>query len=115
MTPPNGGCGAGNWLPLIVAVALGEPKVPVTVWASAMLDRLSINATGTKQCIRVNRRVNFISELLLDMVTGTQFYVSFMKLVGQNEAQFTHILDICGLSRLNIKDARQKLLSKATI
>jgi hypothetical protein len=49
------------------------------------------------------------------MVTGTQFYVSFMKLVGQNEAQFTHILDICGLSRLNIKDARQKLLSKATI
>jgi hypothetical protein len=31
MTPPNFGSGAGSCLPLIVVVALGEPRVPVTV------------------------------------------------------------------------------------
>src|ERR1035438_6546335 len=35
MTPSNFGSGAGNCLPLIVVVALGEPGVPV-VWISAL-------------------------------------------------------------------------------
>src|SRR6266478_838972 len=34
MTPPNGGGGAGSWLPSMVVVALGEPKTPVTCGAA---------------------------------------------------------------------------------
>jgi hypothetical protein len=35
ITPPNGGVGAGIWLPGIVVVALGSPSVPVTTCAVA--------------------------------------------------------------------------------
>ena len=35
ITPPNFGSGAGSCLPLMVVVALGEPSVPVTCWATA--------------------------------------------------------------------------------
>jgi hypothetical protein len=31
ITPPNFGAGGGNWLPGMVVVALGVPRVPVTV------------------------------------------------------------------------------------
>jgi hypothetical protein len=34
MTPPKAGSGAGSCLPLMVVVALGEPSVPVTCWAT---------------------------------------------------------------------------------
>lgn len=34
ITPPKGGAGAGNWLPLSVVVASGAPRVPVIVWAN---------------------------------------------------------------------------------
>ena len=33
MTPPNFGSGGGSCLPVIVVVASGEPKTPVTCWA----------------------------------------------------------------------------------
>ncbi len=32
ITPPNFGSGGGNWRLLMVVVALGEPRVPVTCW-----------------------------------------------------------------------------------
>jgi len=35
ITPPNFGSGGGSCLPSMVVVALGEPRVPVTVWAEA--------------------------------------------------------------------------------
>jgi hypothetical protein len=37
MTPPNSGSGGGSCLPLMVEVALGEPRVPVTCCAVAWL------------------------------------------------------------------------------
>jgi hypothetical protein len=35
ITPPNLGGGVGICLPSMVIVALGEPSVPLTVWAIA--------------------------------------------------------------------------------
>src|SRR5512136_1029552 len=36
ITPPNFGSGAGSCLPLMVVVASGAPRVPVTCWAWAI-------------------------------------------------------------------------------
>src|SRR5260370_36847688 len=35
ITPPNGGSGGGSCFPLMVVVALGEPRSPVGCWAEA--------------------------------------------------------------------------------
>src|SRR5262245_10106773 len=35
ITPPNFGSGGGSCFPVIVVVASGEPKTPVTYWANA--------------------------------------------------------------------------------
>jgi len=37
ITPPNSGWGAGSCLPLMVVVALGEPILPATYWAIAVV------------------------------------------------------------------------------
>src|SRR5574337_1614951 len=37
MTPPKGGSGGGSCWPLIVVVALAEPRVPVTCCAAAVV------------------------------------------------------------------------------
>src|SRR5712664_815745 len=44
MTPPNFGSGGGSCLPLMVAVALGEPNSPVTCCAS--LDVAQVRPTA---------------------------------------------------------------------
>ena len=51
IVPPNLPGGAGSSLPSIVVVALGEPGVPVIVWACAAGTTLAISVTKAARAV----------------------------------------------------------------
>src|SRR6185295_12118169 len=61
ITPPNFGSGAGSWLPLIVVVALGAPKVPVVPCAAA-------GAAASRSGIR-----NVVTITMMPVAIGPRF------------------------------------------
>src|SRR5512140_918851 len=65
MTPPNLGGGGGSCLPSMVTVALGEPGVPVTCWASeAPIPTRQLVVRASDNAVR--RR--FIRPPILDLI-----------------------------------------------
>src|SRR4029077_18365625 len=57
MTPPNFGSGAGSCFPSMVAVALGEPSVPVTCCARALAKQRNTTNDMTPTAIALIRLI----------------------------------------------------------
>jgi hypothetical protein len=88
ITPPNSGAGAGNCLPGMVVLALGEPRVPVTCMgvvpccAAAVPIAKTVIATAAASCLllficlfswpKFDRSAGNVAKLLL-RVLGNRF------------------------------------------